>query len=265
MKRFKSYSTCSPVIKRQIQTVTKQLSATLSDSLLGLYLNGSIVFNSFDESSSDIDMVGIINRILSTEEKIALGKLLLSVHNQPAPLEVLLLVKDHIMPWQYPPICHFYFSEYFVTQYKQFLLGDNLNHRLLTVNSNTLNVTSEIKITKDKGIHLYGAEINKFIPSIPDADFWDAISSNANDYDPASNNDSHRPFAVLTLCRILSYRKTKRHLSKQQAAAWAMEVLPAIFKPIIATALHDKYALGERAEYPISDAVLFKQYILEAL
>ena len=263
--KFYNYKTCSPDIQKQLDNTVNGLSSLLKTNLLGIYLNGSMVFNSFDEERSDIDMIGIINNFLSVEEKIELGSLLLSLHRKPCPLEIILIAKEHLIPWQYPPVSHFYFSDYFVEQYKQFLLGENLTHRLLTINANTLNITSALKLTKEKGVCLYGMAVNDLFPDIPDVDFWDAISSNALDYDPASDNDAHRPFAILSLCRILSYRKTGELLSKQEAAAWAVNTLPAIFKPIILNALYEKYKIGEKVFYPNDDALLFKKYILERI
>jgi streptomycin 3"-adenylyltransferase len=263
--KFYNYKTCSAEIKRQINNVVDNLQLSLKISLLGLYLNGSMVFNSFDEKRSDIDMIGIIDNFLSAEEKIELGSVLLTLHRKPCPLEILLIAKEHLIPWQYPPVCHFYFSEYFVEQYKQFLLGENLTHRLLTINSNTLNITSCVKLTKEKGICLYGMAVNDLFPDIPDSDFWDAISSNALDYDPASDYVDHRPFAILQLCRILSYRETGELLSKHEAALWAIDILPSKFHPIISFALHEKYGIGEKKLYTIDDAISFKKYILKRI
>jgi hypothetical protein len=263
--KFFNYQNCSKEIKQQLNDVVNTLQLSLKTNLLGVYLNGSMVLNSFDEKRSDIDMIGVINNFLSAEEKIELGSLLLTLHQKPCPLEILLIAKEHLIPWQYPPICHFYFSDYFIEQYKQFLLGENLTHRLLTINSNTLNITSSVKLTKEKGVCLYGMAINDLFPDIPDHDFWDAISSNALGYDPASDNEVHRPFAILQLCRILSYRETRELLSKYEAATWAINTLPVKFQPIISDALYEKYRIGEKRLYTIHDALLFKEYILDRI
>ena len=260
---FHSYDTCSADVKQQISNVVHILSSSLKNNLSGFYLNGSMVLGFFDEKNSDIDMIGVIDNILSVNEKIELGSQLLSIHQKPCPLEILLVAKEHLIPWQYPPVCNFYFSEYFSEQYRQFVLGENLSHRLLTINSNTLNITPCLKLTKEKGLCLYGKDIKELIADVPESDFWDAISSNALDCDAASNNDSHRPFAILTLCRILSYQKTGELFSKQEAAFWAMDELPSIFRPIISNALFEKYKLGEKSSYPVEDAESFKSYMLE--
>ena len=263
--KFVNYEICSANVKNQIANVVGILSSSLKDNLLGLYLNGSIVLDSFDEKNSDIDMIGVIANVLPADEKIRLGSLLLDLHQKPCPLEVMLFAKEHLIPWQYPPICNFYFSDYFVEQYKQFLLGENLSDRLLTINANTVNSAPCIRLTKEKGICLYGMAKDELLPNVPECDLWDAISSKATDCDAASDNDSHRPYAILTLCRILSYRKTGKIFSKQEAARWAMDVLPNAFRPIISNALFDKYEMGEKTSYPVEDAVSFMAYILESM
>ena len=263
--KFYNYETCSTEIKQQINDVVNTLQLSLKTNLLGVYLNGSMVLNSFDEKISDIDMIGIIDNFLSAEEKIELGSLLLALHRTPCPVEILLIVKEHLIPWQYPPICHFYFSDYFIEQYRQFLLGENLTHRLLTINSNTLNITAPVKIVKEKGLCLYGMAINDLFPDIPDSDFWDAISINAYGYDTASDNNAHRAYAILQLCRILSYRETGEILSKQEAAAWAINTLPVKFEAIISDSLHERYEIGEKKLYTTDNALSFKSYILERI
>jgi len=260
--RFQNYETCSANVKKQISDVVMALTSLLKDNLLGFYLNGSIILNAFDEKSSDIDMIGVIENPMSANEKIELGSRLLSIHQQPCPLEVTLVAKGCLNPWKYPPMYNFYFSEYFITQYKQFTQGENLSHRLLTINANTVEPTSCLKVVREKGICLYGMSAESLISDIPENDFWDAISDVCG-LDAASDNDSHRPFAILTLCRVLSYRKTGKLFSKQEAAFWAMDELPEIFRPIISNALFDHYGLGERKLYPNEDAVSFKTFVLE--
>jgi streptomycin 3"-adenylyltransferase len=263
--RFYSYETCTKDIKKQISDVVNVLSHSLSNNLLGLYLQGSMVLGTFDEDNSDIDMIGVVDNPLASKEKIELGSKLLSIDKKPCLIEVDIFTKGNLIPWQYPPVCNFYFSDYFSEQYKQFLLGENLSHRLLTSNANTTNSTPCLKLTKEKGICLYGMRADKLITDIPNSDIWDAISSGSHDLDAASDNDSHRPFAILTLCRILSYRETGEIFSKQEAAFWAMGVLPEIFSPIISNALFDKYGLGEKKAYTVEDAISFKSYILERI
>jgi len=263
--RFHGYETASKDVKSQIDNVTNILSSSLTSNLLGLYLQGSLVLSSFDAETSDIDIIGIIDNPLSAKDKIELGSQLLSIHHKPSALEVVFVTKNHLIPWQYPPVCNFYFSDYFSQQYRQFLHGENLSHRLLTINANTVNITPCLKLTKEKGICLYGIAADELIPAIPENDVWDAISSNLFDLDATSDNDSHRPYAILTLCRILSYKKTGKILSKQESAFWAMETLPDIFNPIISNALFEKYRLGEKMVYPVEDAIAFKAYIREGL
>lgn len=263
--KFHNYETCSLEVKNQINNIVNGLASLLENNLLGIYLNGSIVLDAFDENNSDIDIIGIVEKCLSPEEKIKLGAFLLPLHQMPCQIEVLLIVKEHIIPWQYPPVCHFYFSDYWLEEYKQFLSGENLTHRLLSVNCTDSNITSSVKIVKEKGICVYGLPIDEVFPDVPDADFWDSISYNIPDFNVITDNDTQRPYLILTLCRALSYRKTGQLFSKQEAANWALNILPVKFHPIILSALYDKYGLGEKEFHTADDALSFKSYIIEQI
>ena len=65
---FKNYTTIAPNVKEQINNVTDTWLKVLGESVIGIYLHGSIVLNCFVEGVSDIDILIICDRRISREE-----------------------------------------------------------------------------------------------------------------------------------------------------------------------------------------------------
>ena len=91
-------------------------------------------------------------------------------------------------------------------------------------------VTSYIKLIKQSGIVLCGKAIQEVFADVTDEDFFAAISADIDDYD--FHDYAPRYFAsnVLILGRILSFKRTKKILSKYDGGLWMIENVPADLK-----------------------------------
>lgn len=70
-----SNATPYPDINEVLQLVAQGLTDILADNLVGLYLFGSLTYGDFDEKSSDIDLVAILNQPASEKELALLQQL----------------------------------------------------------------------------------------------------------------------------------------------------------------------------------------------
>jgi len=264
---FCGYETCPAEVKQQIQNVAGGLSALLGTNLLGLYLHGSLVLGAFDVNSSDIDMIGVVEHSTSLAERVAVGSLLLSIDHKPCPIEVKLIIKEGLIPWHFPPPCHFFYSEYWTWLYQRFASGEDLSHILLSGHPDEYDrdLAAEIKLINQCGVCVYGLPAPELFPDVPEEDYWDAISDGIDDFYVESDNPSQSSFLILTLCRTFMYRQTGVILSKHVAASRALEILPDKYHPIISNALYNKYGLGRKAAYTAEDALSFKSYIIERI
>lgn len=173
---------CSIEIKQQIENIVNGVSRLLKTNLAGLYLHGSIVLDAFDENSSDLDMVGIINNDLSLTEKIELGSLLFSLNKKPCPLDILFFIKGDLTPLKHRLPEHFYFSDYWSVQYEKISLGaENAEEILASVFSDGEPV-SDFMVIKQKGVCLFGKPINEIFPDVSNEIFLDAVSSGVDDF-----------------------------------------------------------------------------------
>lgn len=264
LSNFTGYQSCSTTVKNQIENIVNGLQSSLRTDLLGIYLGGSMVLDAFDEKSSDIDMIVIINKDLSMEEKISIISLLLSASKRPCPLDLIFITKKELLSVQHPPI-HLFFNNYWEDIYKQILSNRDKAEELFAVIFSGGDVITDIKLIKQSGICLYGMPIDILFPDVSDNLFFEAISSQAADYYVESDNHSQSAYLILQLCRILSYKKTSEIFSKPKAAVWAFDIVPSEFHSVISTALFRKYGIGNEISYTADNALSFKTYVLESI
>jgi Domain of unknown function (DUF4111) len=103
------------------------------------------------------------------------------------------------------------------------------------------------------GITLWGKDAKLIAPHVSEQCLYDALllelnylkedlTSNAGDR--SDKAFIHNAYAVLTACRILYSAQNKAMVSKNQACAWAMETVPAIWRPVIAAAKDNRLKNG---------------------
>lgn len=254
-----NYENCSPTVKKQINNIVDGLTILLKNNLLGIYLHGSMVLDAFDEKSSDIDVIVVIDNCLSVSEKIDIGKYLLSLNNKPCPLDFEIITNDDFM------VSHFYFSDYWASKYELITTEGENEQNLLSAVFSDGDIIVDLKLVKQKGICLYGIPINELFPDISDEIYFNSITSKVDDFYVESENDEQSSYLILTLCRILSFKKKGEIFSKRKAAEWALNELPSSFHPVILSALYKKYGFGNEVLYTSADALSFKSYVLKSI
>ena len=80
-------------------------------------------------------------------------------------------------------------------------------------------------------------------------DFWNAISANIDDYEFDNYNERYFASNILILGRILSFRATKKILSKYDAGKWMVDYVPKELKAIPEGAMK-VWFLGETYDFP---------------
>ena len=263
--KFQNFETCSTHVKQQIENTVNNILQLMKSNLVGLYLHGSIVLDAFDENSSDLDIVGVINHDLTLDEKIQLGSLLLSLNKKPCCLDIQFFIKTDINPLKHRPTEHFYFADYWALQYEKISRSaENAAEILASVFSDG-EAISDFAVIKQSGICLFGKPINEIFPNISNELFLGAVSRGIDDFYVESDNDSQSAFLVLQLCRILSFKEINKILSKQAAAEWALANLPSKHQSIIKRAIYNKFGLGSELHYSKEDAISFKSYMLQKI
>lgn len=201
-------------INEMLVLLANQLKKSLSEKLIGLYLTGSLTYDSFNRDSSDIDFLVLLNQPLS---KVQL-KNLTRIHSYieqsyltwAKRIEGSYITKAMLLSTQPPKISRPYFNrqkmfvcpygnEWLLNLYVLYecgiaLIGPNIRELIDPINSNLVREASK------KDLH----------------EEWKPKLKN-----PSSLQESQQQaYAVLTLCRILYRDKNDGVVSKPLASAW---------------------------------------------
>lgn len=82
------------------------------NQFVGGYLHGSLAMGCFQPANSDIDLLVVLNKTLSKQQKQELAELFLSQSNHPYPVEISFLLESDLKQWKYPLPYIFHYSEY---------------------------------------------------------------------------------------------------------------------------------------------------------
>lgn len=262
---FKSYQTLSPAVKAQIDKVTEIWSAQLCDSLIGVYLHGSIALGCFAEGNSDIDVLIVSGRRIKRDERLTIAREIMEIDGQPSRLEMSAIFRDDLVPWQYPTPCQFHYSDFWTERYRNMLSGEIKENPIIDEDFSDPDIACHVRLTLQSGICIYGKPIKDVFPPVPEQDFWQSISGGIDAYDFHAYEPRYYASNILTLGRILSYRKEKRILSKYDGGVWTLNYVPERFRYIIADALNVWYAGTPGIKYKQEDIRDLRQFLLDEI
>jgi Domain of unknown function (DUF4111) len=218
-----------------LQQMAADLPVLLAGNLVGLYLWGSLTYDAFDPTCSDVDLVAVTERDLDEREFSDLDA----------------WFKGNGNPWVRRIDMRFVIN-------REFLLKTSrccgFYHYLgkLTRHGSDGNPFIWINIAQS-GITLWGKDAKLIAPHVSDQCLDDALLLELNylKEDLASNAGDrldkafiHNAYAVLTACRILYSAHHRTLVSKDQACSWAIEMVPAIWRPMIQTARENRLKNG---------------------
>jgi hypothetical protein len=256
------WDTCPQATKAQTQHFTQVVAQLLADTLVGIYLHGSLAMRCFNPQQSDLDLLVVTRQPMTVATKRQLAELLLTTSGAPHPIEISMLVHSDLVPWQYPTPFDFHYSETWRAQIQQDLEHGRWQHWNVQ-RRNDPDLAAHVTITNHRGVCLYGAPIAQVFPAVPTGDYLASILADINDALAAILNDP--VYAILNTCRICAFVQDGLICSKQEGGEWALRVVPEHIRPAIALAL-DAYATSQQhlAFDPVATAN-FVAYMREQL
>ena len=215
----------------QLDAAVAAVRETLGDAVIGVLLHGSAVTGGL-KPRSDLDILVVVSRATTLDERRALVAQLLGIsdrEDQPGfeqPLELTILVQPDVRPWHYPPPMDFQYGEWRRAE----LEGGDLEPE------KPLNPDVAILITAVLGasVPLVGPPAAELFDPVPSADLRRALTDELPSLLADLETDTRN--IVLTLARIWVTVVTGEIRSKDAAADWALERLPAEHRPILARA-----------------------------
>ena len=210
-----------------LATLTRDFPAMLGDTLVGIYLWGSLTYRAFDARHSDVDCIVVTRHDLTGREFSDLEHWFRCAWETDAWARKLDLrfVLHHELLDKKSRCCQFHFGKFVRT-------GSDGNP-FICIN------------LRESGITLWGVNAKHVAPVVSRAELQEALLLEiaylkedlaANAGDPSDLAFQHLAYAVLTACRI-SYTASRGTLvSKPQAYDWALQTLPAAWHPLVIAA-----------------------------
>jgi predicted nucleotidyltransferase len=210
--------------------------------LLGVYLYGSSLVGGL-QKYSDIDLFVVTNRATTSKEKSKLITNLLQISgiymkSSKLPIEITIVEKTAINPWQYPPIFDFQYGDWLRKDFKKGIIEPWLTYEMPDL---ALIVTQVLLKSKT----LWGLKAEKLLAQVPYHDFIKAMLHDLNRLATDLEYDTRN--VLLTLARIWSTLATDFIRSKAAAADWVINHLPKIYQPVMKRA--KSICIGVENEY----------------
>lgn len=223
---------CPLDVKRQAHLATQYVHDYLKDALAGVYVHGSLCLGAFYPERSDLDMLVIINRPLTAEERFQLMAAFLGFHRTPAPIEISIVLEEDLKAWKHPAPYQFHFSDCWRKRYAEMLYWDDASFWNYEGERTDIDLACHATLTRQFGVTLFGPSADEMFPAVPEADFWSSIRSGAEGLMRETTDEGMlcaeelEALGVVTLLRIWSYQEHGVFFSKKEAAEWAMTKLP---------------------------------------
>lgn len=229
--------------------------AILRGNLVGIYLWGSLTYNAFDETCSDVDCVAITERDVDDREFSELDDWFnhKAAQNRWVSRLDMRFVIDREQLDKSSRCCGFY-------HYTGKLIRHGSDGNPII----WMNVAH-------CGITLWGKEAKLIAPPVSERCLNDALLLELDylKHDLSSNAGNrsdkvfiHNAYAVLTACRILFSVHHRTLASKDKAYLWAMETVPPMWRPIIRAARENRLKNGGVTNPQLErDAMQFVEFV----
>ena len=216
------WDTAPDAIRQQVKRFVRDVRAILGEHLVGIYLHGSLAMGCFNPEFSDVDLLVVLKRPMLPETKRLLAGLLLTLSEDPRPLEVSFLLQEELRHWCHPLPYDFHYSESWRERYEANLTRLEWEYWGNTEHTDP-DLAAHITILQERGIVLYGPCVRETFPLIPPGDYAAAI---LYDYAAALEGLTQAPvYGVLNMLRVYWYLLEGAISSKAEAGQWGVETL----------------------------------------
>ncbi len=245
MKDLLGYKDLPADIAGQIAEAVEIWKKHMGDELVGVYLHGSISLHAFFPDSGDIDLLVVVRDSIAACKKLDIAREIIAIDGKPRPLEMSAVRLEDARNWVDHGNCVFHYSDFWTEKYRKRFTDPNEEVYVVDHEFPDADVTSYIRLIKERGIVLFGQAIDEVFSDISDEDFWNAISSGIDDYRFDNYNERYLASNVLILGRILSFKQEKRILSKYEAGLWMIGCVPSELKYLPEAAMKAWFGGGD--------------------
>jgi hypothetical protein len=242
-----------------LRIIAAELPGILAGNLVGVYVWGSLTYDAFDETCSDVDLVAVTERDIDDREFSGLEAWFANKEKQNRwvrRIDMRFVIDNEFLD-KTSRCCGFYHY-----------LGK------LTRHGSDGNPFIWLNVAKS-GVTLWGKDAKLIAPHVSDRCLSDALLLELNylKEDLASNAGDrsdkafiHNAYAVLTACRIYYTASHRTLVSKDEALRWALETAPPHWRPVIQTARDNRLKNGGRTTPQLeNDAMRFVELLVQLM
>ena len=217
-------------LPKQVQQAVTLAKLLLEDAkILGIYLYGSATMATL-RPDSDIDLLIITEARMDDGTRTALTKGLRTLSGtvgciEKRPLEVTVVCRGDIVPWQFPPRCEYMYGEW---------LREELDAGAIPQADPEPELALLLWQARLHSLTLFGAACETVVPPLSFAQLKEAMAGLLPSLLAGYKGDERN--VLLTLARMWFSLETAEMTTKDKAAAWAMPKLPPSLAPLLETA-----------------------------
>ncbi len=206
----------------------------LGGNLAGLFLHGSLATGDFAPRRSDLDLLALVRRPLSSRTRRTMIEAMLAVSGRPFPIEMSIVARRDLDPWRHPAPFQLHWSEDWRDHFRR-QLADGSWRRWHRDRPRDGDLAAHLAMARARGIALVGPRPAAALPFIPARDLQDSLLSDGRWASRllAKEPGMHR-YAVSNACRRLALARHGFLLSKSEGLAWAGRELDSRWRPVLA-------------------------------
>lgn len=197
----------------QTETTVGVADEVLGDDLLGAYRHGSAVLGKLGPRS-DLDLLVVARRRTTDGEKRRIAGAIAGISRRPRPIELTIVAQDDVRPWTFPPHLDLMWGEWHRDAAQAWDTGRFPDLAVL------------LAIAWEGDDPLVGPSIRDVVDRPPWEDVVRAMEQAVVELEPGLySHDTAN--GLLTLARIRHTLATQTFATKDFAAAWMLDRLPA--------------------------------------
>ena len=224
----------SEVDARKLMQVIKDRFVTiLGDSLVGIYLHGSLAAGCFRWDRGDIDFLVVARKPLTLKMKIALAETLCALEPEGPPkgFEMSVILEKYCQNIPFPAPFEFHYSAAHREACRQ-----DIRAYCSRMHGEDPDLTAHILCVGAFGEAVFGPAIPRVFGQVKKEDALKAI---LYDVDDAMEHLHENPvYYVLNLCRAVAYKRKDLVLSKREGGEWAIRNMSSVHQQVIQAALN---------------------------
>ncbi|WP_307529038.1 aminoglycoside adenylyltransferase family protein [Streptomyces umbrinus] len=215
----------------QLDQVLRLVHDVLGAEVAGVCLHGSAVLGGL-RPDSDLDVFVVARRRMTDRERRNLLHGLLGIsgrgarNGEPArPVELIVVAQGDVRPWRYPPRCEFLYGEWLREEFER---GEVPAPAVMP------DLAPVITMVLLGDTPLFGPPPARLLDPVPHEDLRRATVAGVPELLAGLESDTRN--VLLTLARVWMTLATGTVTSKDAAASWALDRLPARHRPVLARA-----------------------------